>query len=103
MSDTISLNFALYKDNLIRLKNSVTSLDGQMSTSETLDKTNIKPFIDDLENTIRALELLIEYKKIFHSDLEILNDLGEKIRDQDIKLSQVQHHDIRDGYQPIRT
>lgn len=102
MSDRISLNIALFKDNVISLRNSVTSIDGQMSTSETFDKTNIKPFIDDLENMIRALELLMQYKELFQADLETLDDVGEKIREQDIRLSQVQRHDIRDGYQPIR-
>ncbi len=103
MSEKISLNIALFKDNVISLRNSVTSVDGQMSTSETLEKTNITPFIDDLENTIRALELLIEYKAMFQADLEVLEDVGEKIREKDLQLSQVQQHDIRDGYQPIRT
>ncbi len=103
MSEKISLNIALFKDNVISLRNSVTSVDGQMSTSETLEKTNITPFIDDLENTIRALELLIEYKAMFQADLEVLEDVGEKIREKDTQLSQVQRHDIRDGYQPLRT
>lgn len=103
MSEKISLNIALFKDNVISLRNSVTSVDGQMSTSETLEKTNITPFIDDLENTIRALELLIEYKAMFQADLEVLEDVGEKIREKDTQLSQVQQHDIRDGYQPLRT
>lgn len=103
MSEKISLNIALFKDNVTSLRNSVTSIDGQMSTSETLEKTNITPFIDDLENTIRALELLIEYKALFQADLEVLEDVGEKIREKDTQLSQVQRHDIRDGYQPLRT
>ncbi|MEI3613013.1 TIGR04197 family type VII secretion effector [Pseudogracilibacillus sp. SO30301A] len=89
MSEKISLNIALFKDNVISLRNSVTSIDGQMSTSETLEKTNITPFIDDLENTIRALELLIEYKALFQADLEVLEDVGEKIREKDTQLSQV--------------
>mgnify|MGYP001193043948 CR=1 FL=1 len=103
MGERISLNFALFKDNIIDLKNALTSLDPSMNTNETLDKTNIKPFINDLENTVRALELLIEYKEIFSSDLDVLEDVGEKIREQDLRLSQVPQHDIRDGYQPIRT
>lgn len=102
MSERISLNIALFKDNVISLKNSVQNLEGKMSTNQTFDQTNIKPFINDLENTIRSLDLLNEYKTMFLSDIEVLEDIGEKIREQDLRLSQVQHHDIRDGYKPIQ-
>lgn len=46
--------------------------------------------------------MLNEYKTMFLSDIEVLEDIGEKIREQDLRLSQVQHHDIRDGYKPIQ-
>lgn len=102
MSEKISLNYGLFKGNMNDLKTSVNKLESSMSKSESFDKTNITPFINDLENMISALEMLERYKSLFLEDIEVINDAGEKLKEQDEVLSQTRRHDIRDGYQPIQ-
>lgn len=103
MSEEIVLNIALFTDNIIALRNSVNKLEDYMSKSETFDKTNITPFTHDLENMIQAIELLEQYKALFLEDITVIEDVGEKLREQDELLSKpTQTHDIMDGYQPVQ-
>lgn len=101
MSDRISINIGLYNENMDNLSNEISSVEGTVKTSETFDKTNITPFTNDLEHTIRAIELLDKYKELLVEDIAVFKKTGEKIREQDEALSQVHHHDPRDGHQPM--
>jgi|SRR5690625_705126 len=101
MSEQISLNIDLFRQNVSNLQETIEELDGKMKTNETFETTNIKPFIDDLEQTIRALELLDEYKELFQTDLRTLSELGEQIREQDERLADRQD-DLGDGYRPLQ-
>ncbi|MBO1002419.1 hypothetical protein ACFSKI_04560 [Pseudogracilibacillus auburnensis] len=101
MGEKISLNIDMFQDNMNELRNAVNHLGNYMDKAETLEKTNIPLFLNDLENMITALEFLDEYKLLFQEDLVVVNDIAEKIREQDERLSKVQKDDLRDGYQPI--
>lgn len=101
MGEKISLNVELFQDSMNELRNAVNHLGNYMDKAETLEKTNIPLFLNDLENMITALEFLDEYKLLFQEDLVVVNDIAEKIREQDERLSKVQKDDLRDGYQPI--
>jgi len=101
MEERISINIHLFTINISKLKESVKKLETEyMSMGETLDKTNIKPFIDDLENMIRALELMKRYYEIFTTDLRVIQNIADTLREQDERLS-IPKHDFRDGPQPI--
>lgn len=101
MSEQICINIGVFNSNMTELRGSVNKLaTAYMSTGESLDKTNIKPFLNDLENAIRALELLKEYQQLFTSDLSVIEDVANKIREKDEELSTQQT--TSSGPQPAR-
>ncbi|MEI3614949.1 hypothetical protein [Pseudogracilibacillus sp. SO30301A] len=51
-----------------------------MKTNRMFSKTNIKPFIQDMEHVIKAVELLTKYQALLSSDIDVLEQTGEQIR-----------------------
>ncbi|WP_371069048.1 TIGR04197 family type VII secretion effector [Sediminibacillus sp. JSM 1682029] len=87
MAEEVGINMDVFRSNIKKLQSSVSGLESGMKTNRSFDKTNIKPFIDDLENTIKAIELLEEYKTLLISDINTLEETGEKMREKDEELA----------------
>ncbi len=100
MANKVSINIGVFQENIGNLRTAITNVDSGIQTSEAFDKTNIEPFIKDLENLIQSIELLEKYKTLFNTDIDTLEGVGESLREQDERLSQ--HYGINDGNQPIQ-
>ncbi|MFC0015758.1 MULTISPECIES: TIGR04197 family type VII secretion effector [Allobacillus] len=82
------------------LRASVSGIDG-IRTNRSFHQTNSKPFTNDLENIVRAIELIQRYQELMHSDVDVLMKTGEEIKEQDRKLSEI-NGIAMDGPRPIR-
>ncbi|GAB3799603.1 TIGR04197 family type VII secretion effector [Virgibacillus kimchii] len=102
MIEEVSINPGELKSQISALRSSASSLESSIKTSRTFNKTNIKPFIKDLENVIRAIELLQKYQTLLNSDIDILEQTIEQMRENDERLAALQKTDVT-GPQPLRT
>lgn len=99
--EVVGIEVGGFQSSIAKLKTSVSSIESSIKTNYAFDKTNIKPFVDDLENTIEAIELLKRYKKLLNSDIDTLENVGETMRDNDERIAASTGDGI--GPQPIRT
>ncbi|GAB3799652.1 TIGR04197 family type VII secretion effector [Virgibacillus kimchii] len=97
----VGINHGEFRSNVENLRNSVTALDSKIKTNRTFEKTNISPFTNDLENIIRAVELINKYKTLLNDDISILEDVGEQMKQNDEELASRNHH-VSNGFQPLR-
>lgn len=95
----VGINHGEFRSNVENLRNSVTALDSKIKTNRTFEKTNISPFTNDLENIIRAVELINKYKTLINEDIITLEDVGEQMKQNDEELANRNHH-VSDGLQP---
>lgn len=83
----VSINIGLFRSNISHLRDSLSGLDSTIKTSRTFDKTNISPFTDDLENIIKATELIGKYKTLLDEDIKTLESVGEQMRERDEEIA----------------
>lgn len=101
MGEEIKLNKGLYNSHLDNLNTAVTDVEGTIEKNLVFDKTNITPFTNDLENTIKAIELLDRYKQLFIDDIAIFREKGEILSQQDEQLAQNTRNAMHNGNQPM--
>src|SRR5690625_6556293 len=89
MAEEVGINIGVFQSNTSKLRSSVSGIEGSIKTNYTFDKTNIKPFMDDLENTIEAIQLLQKYKTLLDSDIDTLKNVGEKMKENDEILAAI--------------
>lgn len=88
MAEEVSINMEVFNSNVRGLKDSLTGLRSKISQDRTFEKTNIEPFTEDLENTLRALKLLInDYYSLLDMDIERVRETGENMRKTDDELA----------------
>lgn len=97
----VGINYDLFQTAINHLNNSVTALESSMKTNRTFEKTNITPFTNDLENIIKAVELLNRYKQVLIQDISTLQDIGEQMKQKDEELAG-RTNQVSDGPIPIR-
>ncbi|WP_449354457.1 TIGR04197 family type VII secretion effector [Virgibacillus natechei] len=97
----VGINISVFRSNITKLRSSLSSLESGIKPNKTLDKTNITPYMDDLENVIKAVELLEKYKTLLDTDIGTLKEVGETMRENDEHLSR-QTGNIATGPQPLR-
>ncbi|MTW86061.1 TIGR04197 family type VII secretion effector [Virgibacillus dakarensis] len=102
MAEVVGINIGEFQSNIEKLRSSLSGLESSIKTSRTFDKTNIAPFTDDLENTIKAVKLLEEYKTLLDTDITTLEDTGEQMRENDENLANYNNPDPESGPQPLR-
>ncbi|MGY0691180.1 TIGR04197 family type VII secretion effector [Virgibacillus sp. FSP13] len=103
MGEEVGINIGVFRSNVKNLRSSLSDLESGIKTSRTFDKTNITPFMDDLENTIKAIELLKKYKTLLDTDITTLGEVGERMRENDERLASYASNNIPvSGPQPIR-
>lgn len=87
MSKEIKLNIDLFRNNVESLHASLSNLNPSISRTQSFNNTTINPFKNDLENVVKALDLLEKYKVLIHSDINTLHKTGEEIKEQDESLA----------------
>ncbi|WP_164216040.1 TIGR04197 family type VII secretion effector [Virgibacillus sp. YIM 98842] len=97
----VGINFDVFRSNVDNLRSSASNLESSIKTSRTFDKTNISPFIDDLENIIQAAELIDKYKTLLNEDINTLEHVGEQMRQNDEELANRNNY-VSHGPQPLR-
>ncbi|MFJ6414150.1 TIGR04197 family type VII secretion effector [Terribacillus saccharophilus] len=83
MGKEVAINMEVFESNVSSLKASAEALLFSQHKSYTLEKTNIAPFTKDLEQMIKAIELLEKYKAMLTEDIQTLKEVGETMRDTD--------------------
>lgn len=102
MTEKISIDYNDFQSNVSALKSSASNIKSSMETNRTFDNTNIKPLIKDLEHIIKAIELIKKYQGSLHTDIDTLEQIGEKIKENDQKIAEANKiHGT--GPQPLRT
>lgn len=102
MIEKLSINPGEFQSNISALRPSAAGIESGIKTSRSFNQTNIKPFTKDLEHVIRAMGLLKRYQTLLNSDIDILEQTGEKIKENDERLAATSTIDV-DGPQPLRT
>jgi len=98
MSEEITLQYESLQQKINALKKSISQIDDNIPTSNTFQTTNIEPFIYDLENFRKSLELLQAYKKVLHHDMDMLEKATATIQQKDAQLSR--SYEITWEYRP---
>lgn len=88
MTQEIKLDYDQFKSHVSTLRSSVNGIESSVKTNRTFEDTNINPLIKDLEHIIRTLELLKKYQTSLHKDIDVLEQVGEKIRERDLELAE---------------
>lgn len=101
MAGEVGINMGVFQSNVSHLRSSASSIESSIKTSTTFDKTNIQPFTKDLENVIKAVELLQKYKTLLYADITALESTGETMQENDKKLAQAHNPISGPGPQPI--
>ncbi|MFP7168907.1 TIGR04197 family type VII secretion effector [Terribacillus sp. 7520-G] len=86
MGKEVAINMEVFETNVSSLKASAEALLFSQHKSYILEKTNISPFTKDLEQMVKAIELLDKYKTLLAQDIQTLKEVGETIRDTDEQL-----------------
>lgn len=87
MGYDISFNETEFNGKVESFENAIADIESKMSKGETLDKTNLKPFVKDLENLVRTLEILEKYRDMLQQDITGIKNIGEGLKNQDAALS----------------
>lgn len=102
MSELIEIDIGSFNEKMESLKTSVEQINQVISKSETLDKTNIEPFVENLSLMIESLELLERYKGMVASeDVPFIKKKVSDLVAQDEELS-LKTIDSHSGPQAIR-
>lgn len=94
MTREVGINIDLFRSNVGKLSDSLSGLQTNNIKTSTFSKTNINPFKQDLENMIKAVELLEKYKLILETDITTLKQTGESIREHDLKIALTFHPEV---------
>lgn len=88
MTQEIKLDYDAFQSLVSTLRTSTSGIESSVKTSRTFEDTNINPLIKDLEHIIRTLELLKKYQTSLHKDIDVLEQVGEKIKERDLELAE---------------
>lgn len=88
MAVEVSIDKDRFDLSISKLRSAVFSINSSIKTSREFGKTNLTPFIYDLETTIDAIKLLDKYKQMLDVDINILDSIGEKMVENDEQIAQ---------------
>lgn len=89
MSKEVGINIELFQANVEKLSSSLTSLQTNLLKTKSFSNTNITPFTEDLQNVVKAMELLEKYKLILEADIITLKQTGESVMENDERVAKV--------------
>lgn len=95
MSEEVKINVTEFESNIKSFQSVVSAIESSLKADYEFDKTNIKPFIEDLDITMKAIKLLKQYRHMLDYDIDTLNSVGEDMVENDERLAQAS------GPQPI--
>lgn len=96
MAEEVGIKINEFDSNISALRTAVSSINSSMKTTREFEKTDLKPFMKDLETTIDAIKLLERYKQMLDSDVNTLDNVGKEMVENDEHLAKVS------GPQPMR-
>lgn len=102
MSEQVSINIDLFHANVDKLKSSLSDLTSGLNKNQTFTTTNISPFKDDLENLVKAIQLLEKYKAFLEEDIHTLKGTGDSIREKDEELAR-NNNNLTSELRPIKS
>ncbi|MFD0951673.1 YwqI/YxiC family protein [Virgibacillus natechei] len=96
MAEEVGIKISEFNSNISNLRSAVSSINSSIKLTREFEKTDLKPFMDDLETTIEAIKLLERYKQMIDSDIQALENVGKEMVENDEQLAKVS------GPQPMR-
>ncbi len=91
MAEMIHIHVDLLTSHIARLERAMKNVDSHLLESETIDFTNIKPYVNDLENMLKMIQMITTYKAMFQSDTETLAQVRATFTAQDQQLAKEYH------------
>lgn len=88
VTEEIKLNYNDFQSFVSALRTSTSNIESSIQTGRIFDKTNIKRLSKDLEHIITAIELIQKYQQSLHTDIDTLEQIGEKINERDQDLAE---------------
>ncbi|MBT2215299.1 TIGR04197 family type VII secretion effector [Virgibacillus dakarensis] len=89
MAEEVGIKISEFNSNISKLRSACSSIKSSIKISREFEKTNLKPFMDDLETTIDAIKLLERYKQMLDSDIDALDNVGKEMAENDEQLAKV--------------
>src|SRR5699024_12241313 len=86
MAEEVSIKISEFNSNISKLRSACSSINSSIKITREFEKTDLKPFMDDLETTIDAIKLLERYKQMLNTDINALNNVGEEKVENDEKM-----------------
>lgn len=91
MTERIHIHVDLLTSHIKRLERAMKNVDSCLSESEIIDYTNIKPYVNDLENMLKMIQIITMYKAMFQTDTETLAQVSATFTEQDQQLAKEYH------------
>ncbi len=101
MSKHIQIHVDAFTSHINKLERAILNVDERMLKDEAFECTNIKPYVNDLENTKKLIQILQEYKKLFQADIETLNTISVSFKEKDEQLAKSYEKDVQHEVQPL--
>ncbi len=87
MGNEVGIKISEFDANISTVKSNAGKINSNMSITDDLEKTNIKPFTTDVNRVIKAKELLDKYQELIAKDIEILDETGQEMVENDEQLA----------------
>lgn len=87
MGREVGIKISEFDANISKTKSSAGKINNNMTITDDLERTNIKPFTTDLKKVIKAKELLDKYQELIAKDIEILDETGQEMVENDEQLA----------------
>lgn len=102
MSKEVGINYREFQSTISALRSSASGIETSLKANRTFSKTNIKPFVQDLEHIMKATELLTKYQAMLNTDIDTLEHTGKQMKENDEDLAAISNTDIT-GPQRLRS
>ncbi|WP_373895119.1 TIGR04197 family type VII secretion effector [Virgibacillus sp. CBA3643] len=96
MAEEVGIKISEFNSNISNLRSAVSSINSSIKLTREFEKTDLKPFMNDLETTLESIKLLERYKQMMDSDINALDNVGKEMVENDEQLAKVS------GPQPMR-
>ncbi|HLR73793.1 MAG TPA: TIGR04197 family type VII secretion effector [Virgibacillus sp.] len=101
MAEHIQIPVNVLTSHINKLERAILNIEECIPGNEAFEYTNIKPYVNDLENMMKLMQVLQDYKKFFQADTEILTTVSSSFKEQDKHLSIGYEKNIHQDIQPL--
>jgi len=88
MAEEVGIKIDEFDWKVSNLRSAVFSINSSIKTNREFEKTNLEPFMGDLETTIDAIKLLERYKQMLNGDTDALDNVGQEMEENDEEIAQ---------------